>query len=359
MHEPTDGRMNRLSRPSARQLSSLCTSRLWALAGLAWILLAACATPSLVDSPAPELSEDAASQDRTEQDTGHPPAPPEPEPESAPEDTVQVDKPPEKPAPPPVEAESDLTATEPPTAEQQPEPIEPEAEMQDQQPEATEPEQAAPEAAKPETQRSEPDRRLTTPQPTQELAGRIRVLQNGREQAFASMYLNQTVVAWMPDQAVAVEPMAERQIVTRQRQFFPPTLVVTSGTPVRFPNMDPIDHNVFSLTPGHRFDVGRYGEGEGRAHVFEGSGMVEILCNLHSNMTAYMLVLETPFFATPDEDGRFSLEGLPDGPGELLVWNYRGSEQVQRLTLDSTSNTDMIQVDVDITRAAPRQRSNQ
>jgi plastocyanin len=190
---------------------------------------------------------------------------------------------------------------------------------------------------------------------TEQLSGRIRFLRDGREQAFASTLLNQTVVAWIPDQDMPVEAMPERQIVTRQRRFFPQTMVVTSGTPVRFPNMDPIDHNVYSLTPEHRFDVGRYGKGEGRINVFTGSGMVELLCNLHPRMAAFLLVLETPYFQTPGDDGFFDFDDLPAGKGQIMVWNYRAEEPVQLHSLNLTSVTDDVELTINITHPASTQ----
>ena len=356
--------VEQVSAPAATKPAWIFMSRHWAMASLALILLAACAAPVPIDSPMPEASEDTASQDTTGQRPESQPIPPrkdpDPGPARGPDDAETDDKPPADTAAPaevePAEEQPDLPATEPAIVELQRTRIEPKADSPDGPPKAPEVEQEASAEQGPDLERVAADRRLTEPPPTQELSGHIRILQNGREQTFASMHLSQTVVAWMPDQPVAVDPMPERRMITRQRLFFPDTLVLTSGTPVRFPNMDSIDHNVFSLTPDHRFDVGRYGESEGRTHIFEGSGVVEILCNLHANMRAYVLVLETPFFATPDEDGRFLLQDLPDGPGELMVWNYRASEQVQQLMLDPALDSDMIQVDVDITRSAIRQR---
>lgn len=336
--------------PGVARAAWVCRIAPWTLAGVL-LVLSACATPPPADAPLPEPRDDTAPQQPVETEPNRPPkdepAPmpgdPETEGEHGPPPVIYGDLPVEPAGEPTV-----TTDLEP----------ERESETPEERTEARETNDPLPEETRAEPPPPEPDHQTAPEQPTRALAGRVRILENGREQPFASMHLNQTVVAWMPDQPVTAGAMPERQIVTRQRRFFPQTLVVTSGTPVRFPNMDPIDHNVFSLTPGHRFDVGRYGESEGRTHVFEGSGMVEILCNLHPNMTAFLLVLETPYFASPDEDGRFRLEGLPNGPGELLVWNHRASEQVQRLVLDSAANPDHIQIDVDITRATTRQRAN-
>lgn len=188
-------------------------------------------------------------------------------------------------------------------------------------------------------------------QPLRNLEGQIEVLRNGREQRFASTHLNQTVVAWRPAGLPEVSPMEEQQIVTRRSRFYPQTIAVTSGTLIRFPNLDDIRHNVFSLTPDHKFDVGMYGPDEGATRRFTGTGMVEIYCNIHPNMAAFLLVLDTPHFITPDDDGYFILEGLPPGPGELLVWNYRADEWITKIEMpDSSLYGELAEVTIDITR---------
>jgi plastocyanin len=204
--------------------------------------------------------------------------------------------------------------------------------------------ETAPVTPRPQSESSEPEVRGR-------VEGRITVLNEGRENRFPATHLDRTVVAWRPDRSVDVTPMEEQQIVTRRRNFFPQTMVVTSGTRVRFPNLDPIEHNVFSLTPGHAFDVGAYGPDEGETHVFEGTGTVEIFCDMHPNMAAFMLVLDTPYFAEPDQDGYFALGDLPPGPGELLVWNHRARKRITRKPVaDSLRFGDAINVTIDITR---------
>lgn len=207
---------------------------------------------------------------------------------------------------------------------------------------------------------SEPVVPADSPPPgfTGQLAGSVIVKRNGRPMAGAATFLNQTVVAWRPDSAPAVSPMEERVITTRSSRFFPQTMAVTSGTSVRFPNRDSIEHNVFSLTPGHQFDVGMYGEGEGVSNRFDGTGVVELFCNIHPNMAAFVLVLDTPFFVSPNADGRFDLSGLPEGPGELLVWNYRAEEPFQRVALTLDGAAELPDISVDITRPAVPQHTN-
>jgi plastocyanin len=193
---------------------------------------------------------------------------------------------------------------------------------------------------------------------TTSLTGQVRIKRDGRDQRFATMHLGQTIIAWQPDRGSAVQAMPEQRVVTRSSRFFPQTMVVTSGTSIRFPNMDSIAHNVFSLTPGHRFDVGVYGAGEGQSHRFEGAGMVELFCNVHPNMAAFVLVLDTPHFTTPNADGRFILTGLPPGPGSLVVWNYRAESFFDRYSMNLLASNLPQDLTVNITRPSVPQHTN-
>ncbi|HUP22192.1 MAG TPA: hypothetical protein VNB06_04550 [Thermoanaerobaculia bacterium] len=136
----------------------------------------------------------------------------------------------------------------------------------------------------------------------------------------------QVVVAWEPASDPS-PPSAKRpgtfELATRDKAFAPSWLVVPAGSTVRFPNNDPILHNVFSVSPGNAFDVGLYGRGEGEKAVLESPGVVRVFCNVHRQMYAHVLVLSTPHFAHPDATGRVRLEGLPPGRGRLLVWHER------------------------------------
>src|SRR5262245_43510917 len=113
------------------------------------------------------------------------------------------------------------------------------------------------------------------------------------------------------------------QIGTREKRFLPRVTVVAPRSTVAFPNHDPIFHNVFSVSAGNRFDLGRYREGETRSTRLDKPGLVRVYCNVHEQMVAYVLVVESAFHAVADEAGRFRLDGLPPGRGTLVVWHER------------------------------------
>lgn len=155
------------------------------------------------------------------------------------------------------------------------------------------------------------------------------------------------VVYFVPEGGVHPPPTpVHEEIVMRDRRFGPQTVAVPVGSSVRFANADPIRHNVFSVSPLSRFDLGLYGPGPGKAQRFDRPGLVRIFCNVHRTMSAFVLVLETPFHVVPDAAGHFTLEGLSEGPGTLHVWHPRAgawSRPVQvpmadslRVTLDVT-----------------------
>lgn len=125
----------------------------------------------------------------------------------------------------------------------------------------------------------------------------------------------------------------EYEIVTVRKEFLPRTLTVPVGSTVRFPNQDVILHNVFSVSGKNRFDLGLYKRGAGKTATFEQPGVVRVFCNVHHNMVATVLVVDTPFSTSPNFDGSFRLEGLPDGPGTLKVWHERSEPTSREVTL--------------------------
>ncbi len=102
--------------------------------------------------------------------------------------------------------------------------------------------------------------------------------------------------------------------------FQPHVLPILAGTTVAFPNSDRIRHNVFSYTGPKMFNLGTYPAGMSRYITFEQPGVVPLLCNVHANMSGFILVLETPYFTTTDEKGRYHLEGLPAGEFSVRAW---------------------------------------
>jgi len=108
--------------------------------------------------------------------------------------------------------------------------------------------------------------------------------------------------------------------------FLPRVAVVTPGTQIRFLNSDPLPHNVFG-PDGRResFDLGTYPEGDWAVHTFLAEGVHVVLCHIHPEMAAYVLVSSAPFRAVSDAQGGFAMDGVPPGRYRLRAWHPRRS----------------------------------
>ena len=107
----------------------------------------------------------------------------------------------------------------------------------------------------------------------------------------------------------------------RELKFLPRALPVQAGTTVDFPNNDKTFHNVFSTSEAKKFDLGLYPSGQSRSVTFDKAGVVKILCNVHPNMEAYVVVKDHPYFNATDARGNYTLTGLPLGKHRLEVWH--------------------------------------
>ncbi|HKT12981.1 MAG TPA: hypothetical protein VJW77_14265 [Terriglobia bacterium] len=110
------------------------------------------------------------------------------------------------------------------------------------------------------------------------------------------------------------------QLVQKNKQFVPQMLAVEVGSVVDFPNHDPFFHNVFSLFNGKRFDLGLYEAGSTRSVHFDRPGICYIFCNIHPQMSAIVVVVNTPYFAISNKAGDVQIPDVPVGQYKLNVW---------------------------------------
>jgi plastocyanin len=115
----------------------------------------------------------------------------------------------------------------------------------------------------------------------------------------------------------------------RGETFVPHVLAITVGTTVDFPNSDPFFHNVFSLSRTRPFDLGRYARGQSKSVRFDRPGVVQVFCDIHSHMSAYILVFAHRYFAVTDAGGRYWIDRVPPGSYTVAVW-YEGSVRERR-----------------------------
>ena len=119
----------------------------------------------------------------------------------------------------------------------------------------------------------------------------------------------------------------------------PHLTVVQAGTRIDFPNEDEVFHNIFSLSQPHPFNLGRYPPGESRSERFSEPGVLRMFCDIHSEMSGVILVVGTPFFARPDESGRFQLTGVPEGRHRLVAWHESAGADTASIVVTSTGVT--------------------
>lgn len=137
------------------------------------------------------------------------------------------------------------------------------------------------------------------------------------------------VVVWLEslDGSSARGSRAQAKIVQRGKRFTPHIIAVERGTEVDFPNFDPFFHNVFSLYGGKRFDLGLYASGETRPVLFNRAGISYIFCNIHPQMSAIVVTLDTPYYALSDQSGEVTIADVPEGRYQLKVWHERSNDE--------------------------------
>lgn len=117
------------------------------------------------------------------------------------------------------------------------------------------------------------------------------------------------------------------RMIQKDKTFVPHVLPILVGGNVDFPNYDPIFHNAFSSYNGQLFDVGLYAPGTSRTVHFTREGVVRVFCNIHSSMSAVIVVLGTPYFATSSRRGAYQIEDVPPGEYDLSVFHERATQE--------------------------------
>jgi plastocyanin len=163
------------------------------------------------------------------------------------------------------------------------------------------------------------------------VAGRIVILEKDNKPSpdlgDAVVYLEGAATS-----ATAAAPVTVEIAIT-DKVYAPHVVVVPVGSTVRFPNHDPFNHNVFSLSEPNTFDLGLYGRGEAKSWTFQQPGLARIYCNVHPRMVAYVHVMASRLYAQPGQDGSFTIENVPAGRHRLHVWHERiPTEVVKEVT---------------------------
>jgi len=143
-------------------------------------------------------------------------------------------------------------------------------------------------------------------------------------------------VIWLdrvPASADTATAGARPKLAQKDQCFQPRVLPISVGTTVDFPNLDPIYHNVFSASPIKRFDLGKYPRGHSKSVTFDRAGLVNVYCDIHSHMEAFVLVLSTHVFTQPDGSGNYALPPVPPGTYTLHLWHPDLRETKREVTV--------------------------
>ena len=137
----------------------------------------------------------------------------------------------------------------------------------------------------------------------------------------------------------------EKPVIDQKGLVFSPHIVaVQQGTTVEFLNSDKVAHNVFWPNVGGdkklTKNLGTWPQGEKRPFKFDNPGVAPLFCNVHPEMSGYVVVSPTPYFATTDNDGNYKIENVPDGGYTLTAWNEGAKKQSKPVTVAGTAKAD-------------------
>ncbi len=162
-----------------------------------------------------------------------------------------------------------------------------------------------------------------------EVSGTVEIIQKGDKKktdlSSVLVYLDQ-IKSDAPPQTGRSETEIKKvyEMSMKNKQFAPRSMAVVLGATVRFPNFDPIFHNMFSVSRPNDFDLGLYKGGASKSKIFNSPGIVRVFCNVHPQMTATIVVSDTPFQTHADKAGNFSLENIPSGSFFLRAYAEEG-----------------------------------
>ena len=143
-------------------------------------------------------------------------------------------------------------------------------------------------------------------------------------------------IVWLEAPNAARTPQTARVVLDQRNLMFSPhVLAVRVGTVVDFPNNDRVFHNVFSFRDGKRFDLGMYPVGAVRKVTFDRPGLSRIFCNIHPQMAAYVLAVDSPYFARSDETGAFTIAGVPPATYHYQAWKPGGPTLTGSVSVDA------------------------
>lgn len=180
------------------------------------------------------------------------------------------------------------------------------------------------------------------------VAGKVTLAAAGKDRADAS-----NTVVWI-EGAHAAGGAAKGAMKSSSKRFEPRVVAVSRDATVEFPNVDPIYHNVFSVSGANRFDLGLYRSGTSKSKTFDQPGLVRIYCNIHPQMIGFVMVVDSDFVAVTGPDGTFRFDNVPPGPHVVKAWNEEGVEVSEPVAVKAGTEAPLaIRIDVSGFKAEP------
>jgi plastocyanin len=167
--------------------------------------------------------------------------------------------------------------------------------------------------------------------------------------------LANVVIYLEPTASAPPPPPVRASLEQRDERFQPRVLVVPVHSTIDFPNRDDVYHNVFSLSETRTFDLGRYGRNASKSVRVDRPGVVRVFCHIHADMSAAIVVVDGPAFATPDSAGRYALGSLPPGDYTVVGWHER-SNPVRRVVHVDAGETTRLDLRIPIADAPEKPR---
>jgi plastocyanin len=137
----------------------------------------------------------------------------------------------------------------------------------------------------------------------------------------------------------------DKPLIDQKGLMFTPHIVaIQQGATVEFLNSDKVAHNVFWISVGGNkklgHNLGTWPQGEKKAFKFDNPGVVPLLCNVHPEMSAYIVVSPTPYFAVTDQSGSYKIENVPDGSYTMTAWHEGAKNQSKPVTVSGEGKAD-------------------
>jgi plastocyanin len=153
-------------------------------------------------------------------------------------------------------------------------------------------------------------------------------------------------VVYLESSSGAAVPASDKHVTMDQKGllFQPHVLVIQQGTTVEFLNSDKVSHNVFwpSISGDKKksHNLGTWPTGQRKPFKFDQPGVVSLLCNVHPEMSGYIVVSPTPYFAETEADGEFTLSNVPDGEYTITAWHEGKKTQSKKITVSGNTTAD-------------------